>query len=537
MFLTNSAHSGLPEFNRPPWQRYGSALLSAAAAAATTLLLQELTGSSAPWLIAFFPVILIAWYGGVGPCLVSALAGAAAVLYWFVLPSGLVRFATVDSAMPLAVYLLASVAVALLAEAYRHRLAEAGEQIATHQQNQAQLDFAISHLRSASESLRDEARRESSQRKIVEDQLRISEERIRGAEAAAALRLFDWDLRKESIYVSGDVHAMFGVPADQWTGRDSLLAAIHPDDRPRVQQAVERAANAGGPAEFEFRVPFPDGSMHWISAKGNVVGHGGSLARIVGVFVDITSQKVTEQALIRHEKLAATGRMAATIAHEINNPLAALTNLLYIVKGDSTLSRAGAQYLAMAQEELKRVAYLANQALGFYKEKAAPSAVQMPELLDEVLALYTRNIAANVRIEKHYGRSVEVNAIRGEIWQVFANLVSNALYAIRAGGTLSVEARATAGGMEVRIRDTGTGISAEHLDRIFQPFFTTKEETGTGLGLWIVKEIVEKHDGTIRVESRTSDPAGTCMTVFLPAATSAAVIPAANSAAMEVRAH
>lgn len=536
MFLSNSAHYGLPEFNRPPWQRYGSALLSAAAAAATSLLLHKLTGSSAPWMIAFFPVILIAWYGGLGPSLLSALVGAGAVLYWFVQPSGLWHFATADSAMPLAAYLLASVAVAFLAEAYRHRLAEAAEQITTHQQYQEQLEFAVSHLRGASESLRDEARRESAQRKIVEDQLRISEERIRGAEAAAALRLFDWDLRRETIYVSGDVQAMFGVPADQWTGRDSLLAAVHPDDRPRIQQVVERATNTGGPAEFEFRVSFPDGSTHWISAKGNVFGQGGSLARLVGVFVDITTQKVTEQALIRHEKLAATGRMAATIAHEINNPLAALTNLLYIVRGDSTLSRAGAQYLAMAQEELKRVAYLANQALGFYKEKASPVPVQLPELLDEVLALYTRNIAANVRIEKHYGGSVEVSAIRGEIWQVFANLVSNALYAIRSGGTLAVDARAITGGMEVRVRDTGVGISAEHLDRIFQPFFTTKEETGTGLGLWIVKEIVEKHGGTIRVESRTSDPRGTCMTVFLPATTNA-IIPAANSGAIEVRAN
>ena len=536
MFLTNSAHDGLPEFSRPPWQRYGSALLAAAAAAAANLLLREFTGASAPWLVAFLPVIIVAWYGGLGPCLVSALAGAAAVLYWFVLPSGLVRFAAGDDAMPLAAYLLACVAVALLAEAYRRRLGEAAEQLASQQKHYEEMQFNISHLRSACDRLRDDARRESAQRKILEDQLRTSDERVRAAESAAALRLFDWDLRRDLIFVSGDVQTLFGIPAEQWTGRESLFACVHPDDRARVQQAVERASNEGGSAEFEFRVPFPDGSMHWVSAKGSVVGHGGSLARIVGIFVDITQQKATEQTLIRHEKLAATGRMAATIAHEINNPLAALTNLLYIVRGDSTLSRAGAQYLSMAQEELKRVAYLSNQALGFYKEKAAPAPVQLPDLLDEVLSLYTRNIAANVRIEKHYGRSVEVSAIRGEIWQVFANLVSNALYAIRSGGTLCIEARSMSGGMEVRIRDTGPGISPDHLDRIFQPFFTTKQETGTGLGLWIVKEIVEKHGGAIRVESHTGERHGTCMTVFLPAA-AAAMIPPGNSNAVEARAH
>src|SRR5512146_711576 len=201
MFLTNSAQYGLPEFNRPPWQTYGSAVLAAAAATAASLLLQEFTGGSAPWMIAFLPVILIAWYSGTGPCLVAALAGAAGVLTWFVRPSGFVSFLTGDGALGLAAFLVAALAVAALAEAYRRRLGEANEQIATYQQHLDQVQFNLSHLRTACDSLRDDARREAAQRKIVEEQVRTAEERIRAAEAAAGIRLFDWDLRRNSIYV------------------------------------------------------------------------------------------------------------------------------------------------------------------------------------------------------------------------------------------------------------------------------------------------------------------------------------------------
>lgn len=518
MFLTNAAQYGLPEFRRPAWQRYGAGLLAAAAACACSVLLQQLTGASAPWLVAFLPVILTAWYGGLGASLIAAAAGALTVLYFFVLPSGLIRFAAGDGAVPLATYVLASFSVALLAEAYRHRLREAAEQIETLQKTEEQLHFSVSHIRGACETLRADARRESAQRKSAEEQLSTIEDRIHVAESAAGLRVFDWELKHKTIQVSGDLETIFGIPAEQWTGYDSWIAAVHPEDRERTQKAIERALESRGQLEIEHRVVWPNGRERWICSKGNVLSVGDTPLRMVGIYMDITEQKTTEQALIRHEKLAAAGRMAATIAHEINNPLAALTNLLYIVRSDNTLSRAGAQYVSMAQEELKRISQLANQALGFYKENTTAGPVALPELLDEVLALYTRNIAANVRIEKHYGRSVELTAVRGELWQVFANIISNALYAVRGGGTMAVQARAVKDGMEVIVRDTGPGIGEEHMDHIFQPFFTTKQEMGTGLGLWIVKEIVEKHGGEIHVSSNVGEKHGTSMTVFLPAA-------------------
>jgi signal transduction histidine kinase len=244
---------------------------------------------------------------------------------------------------------------------------------------------------------------------------------------------------------------------------------------------------------------------------------------VAGIFVDITEQKATEEALLRNEKLAAAARLAATMSHEINNPLAALTNLLYIVRGDRTLSRAGTQYLDLAQEELARVSRLAQQALGFYKEQSTASVFSVPELLDEVLALYSRNMPANIQVEKRYGGSVEVRGIRGEIWQVFANAISNAIYALSEGGTLTIEAssatRPGGAGMLVRISDTGAGISPENMKKIFQPFFTTKQKMGTGLGLWIAKDLVNKHGGSIDVESSTGETDhGTSIVVFLPAA-------------------
>jgi signal transduction histidine kinase len=301
------------------------------------------------------------------------------------------------------------------------------------------------------------------------------------------------------------------------------MTQVHPDDRADVERDIARALESRSSLDVEFRVVWSDGSEHWLAMKGNVVAAAGlAPARVVGIFLDVTQQKATAEALVRTEKLAAAGRLAATIAHEINNPLAALTNLLFILRNDKTLSRAGTEYLKLAEEELARVSRLAQQSLGFYKEQATPSAFSVSELLDEVLALYARNMPATIKVEKHYGNVVDICGIRGEIWQVFANVIANATHVMQDGGTLTIKAENVSSnggtGILVRIGDTGPGIRAEHLDRIFQPFFTTRPEGGTGLGLWIAKDLVNKHGGRIQVESRTGEGHGTTIIIFLPAA-------------------
>lgn len=233
---------------------------------------------------------------------------------------------------------------------------------------------------------------------------------------------------------------------------------------------------------------------------------------------DITEQKLTEEALQRAEKLAATGRLAATIAHEINNPLEAITNLLYLLETNPSLNRGARKYLAMAQQELGRVSHIAKQTLGFYRQNAAWEPVDMPQLLDEVLTLYRpKLLPKRIVVEKACDANCVVDGLRGELRQLFANLIANAVDAMDDDGRLQLAVREENGAITVNIRDTGKGIASEHLTKIFDPFFTTKKHLGTGLGLWVARGIVEKHRGSITLESSTSGPQrGTAIRIHLP---------------------
>ncbi|HEV8523385.1 MAG TPA: ATP-binding protein, partial [Terriglobales bacterium] len=270
-----------------------------------------------------------------------------------------------------------------------------------------------------------------------------------------------------------------------------------------------------------------DGAYRWIAAKGTTTyDASGHPLRTIGLLQDVTEKKSTEEVLLRTEKLAAAGRLAASIAHEINNPLAALTNLLFIVKDDASLSRAGRQYVSMAEEELRRLSHIAKQTLGFYKEAAQPETFELPALLDEVLDLYLRNMPAGIKVEKHYGESVPTQAIRGELQQVFSNLISNAIDALGEQGALRVVVEPSRvpqrPGMLVSIANDGPGIPPEHRKRLFEPFFTTKPGVGTGLGLWLAKQLIEKHGGSIEIESSVDGAnRGTQFVVFVPAVAAA----------------
>lgn len=513
---------GLPELNRRAWQRYAVGLIAAAAGAGASIVLRSFAGVSAPWLVAFLPVIATAWYGGLGPSLVAAAGGAAAVLWWFV-PSPRWGHIASDAAAPLGAYVLVSVAVALMVAAYRRRLKGVHEQLSSYEQRNDELQLSLNVAQSKCETLRKDLGEEAERNRKLGAELEATQQQIGVAEAAARLRVFDWDLRANAIELSGDA-SIFGLCPETWHGYESWMSAVHPNDRAMVEREVARSLESREAMNIAFRVSRPDGSEHWLAVKSDVIcGAQNEPIRVAGVFVDITEQKTTEEALLRNEKLAAAARLAATMAHEVNNPLTAITNLLYIIKGDKTLSRAGAQYLQLAQEELSRVSRLAQQSLGFYKEQVTASTFSVPELLDEVLALYARNMPANIKVEKRYGGSVEVRGVRGEIWQVFANAISNAIYALSEGGTLTIEAnkatRPDSAGMLVRISDTGPGISPENLKKVFQPFFTTKQKLGTGLGLWIAKDLISKHSGSIDIESRVGEKDhGTSIVVFLPAA-------------------
>jgi signal transduction histidine kinase len=230
-----------------------------------------------------------------------------------------------------------------------------------------------------------------------------------------------------------------------------------------------------------------------------------------------------EEALRRVEKFAAAGRLAATIAHEINNPLEAIANAIYLARTGSPAEIP--TYLQIADEQLSRVSQIARQTLGFYREDKRPGIVKLSDLLDDLIVLYEpKLLAKNLTLRKQYRDERQVWGSEGELRQVFANQLANAIYATPRGGTLTLRIRTSRSwqngqvpGTSVSLADNGSGIPPETLSRIFDPFFTTKQDDGNGLGLWITRDIITRHGGAIRVRSsNTPDASGTIFTTFLP---------------------
>ncbi len=236
-----------------------------------------------------------------------------------------------------------------------------------------------------------------------------------------------------------------------------------------------------------------------------------------------------QEALRKSEKLAVAGRLAASIAHEINNPLESVTNLLFLMRTADPANYAA--HLKQAEQELARVTEITKQTLHFYREPARPGPVSVVTVLESVLTLYHPRIAsAGVHVQREFQTAIPILAAPGELRQVFSNLIINAVDAMRHGGRLVIRTRSASDpgnpatrGVRVSIADNGMGISKEILHRIFEPFVTTKGETGTGLGLWVTAEIIHKLSGRIRVKSRVTsrqnEPASinTVFSVFFPA--------------------
>jgi PAS domain S-box-containing protein len=252
--------------------------------------------------------------------------------------------------------------------------------------------------------------------------------------------------------------------------------------------------------------------------NGKVIG----AAKIIR---NITENNKIERALRTTEKLAAAGRMAATVAHEINNPLEAITNLVYLAKRDLGNSERVAEYLQMASRELDRVAHITRQTLGFYRDTSSPARMKVTKALDDLLLLYEKRFESrNIKLTRQYNGEIEITALGGEIRQAFSNLITNAIDAMPDGGKMVLRVSKSLAwhdsavpGVRITILDTGSGIEPRHRTNIFQPFFTTKADVGTGLGLWITKSIVEKHGGAIQMRSKNgADAHGTAFSIFLP---------------------
>jgi signal transduction histidine kinase len=299
---------------------------------------------------------------------------------------------------------------------------------------------------------------------------------------------------------------------------------IHPEDREPTRRAIEESIANHTNYDVEYRTISLDGKQKWIRATGRTAyDENGKPLRFDGVTQDVTALKQTREALIRSEKLALVGRLATAISHEINNPLEAVINLLYLISQSSTEEMVRS-FSESAQQELARVSHIVTHTLRFNRQPHGAEREKMSNLLDSSAAIYTpRMKSLGVEVVRDYRDSQPVFCYGSEIRQVFANLVGNSFDALKPKGRLllrtrdRVNPRTGEPGVLVSIADSGSGMDERTKKRLFEPFFTTKGEKGTGLGLWVSREILKKHHATIRVKSRqTAGKSGTAFWIWLP---------------------
>ncbi|MEZ2345880.1 ATP-binding protein [Terriglobus sp. RCC_193] len=344
--------------------------------------------------------------------------------------------------------------------------------------------------------------------------------------------VFDWSIQDDRITWSPQLEALYGVPTGTFEGRlIHWSQRIVPEDAERVTSEInaamqERQRDFG----YDFRACLPDGTQRWLHGQARFIyAYDGTPLRMIGINVDIHERRQAELALLENEKLAAVGRLAASIAHEINNPLESITNLLYLAQRSDTITEIQ-QYLQIAEQELSRVSVISAQTLRFYKQSSAPRQVTVPELFDSVISvLQGRLFKHGVQLQERWRAAQPIRCLDGEIRQVLANLITNAIDALPAnGGRLYLRSHEGQDGKErkgiyIVVADTGSGMAPLVQKRLFDAFFTTKGEEGNGLGLWVSKEIVDRHEAVLRLRSsQKPGSSGTVFRLFLPFTSSVA---------------
>jgi two-component system, chemotaxis family, CheB/CheR fusion protein len=324
---------------------------------------------------------------------------------------------------------------------------------------------------------------------------------------------------------------MFGYKAEEIVGR-SILLIIPPElhkDEDYILAKIRRGERID---HFETVRVAKSGKRIDVSLTVSPVKNAeGKIIGIAKIARDITERNRTEDALRRAEKLAVTGRLAAAIAHEINNPMQALSNILSLLTHRSNLDPDTRQLISIAENEVSRMAHISRQMLSFYRESSVPVSLNVKEILEDVLELLIlRMRSGRINVIRRYDFTGEITGFPVELRQLFANLLTNAVEMLSENGQIYVHVShcqdragarsASRSGVRIVIADDGPGISREHREHIFEPFFTTKGEKGTGLGLWVVKGIVAKHGGSIRMRSSTTPgKSGAVFSVFLPTET------------------
>jgi PAS domain S-box-containing protein len=362
------------------------------------------------------------------------------------------------------------------------------------------------------------------------DEVSRTREQLAAVLASMAEGLYQLDTEGGLVYLNPAGERLLGYRLEEIRGRNmhDVVHSSTPDGHGRAWQdcpllaVVKKGVSYHAPEDYLVR---KDGTFLPVEATSSPIVIKGEVVGAVLTFRDLTDRKRSERALRASDKLAATGRIAATLAHEINNPLDAVGNLLYLLN-QKPLDVDGRELLQIANQELQRVLQITRNMLSMHREAQAPVPVKITEMLDGVLHLYERKLQlSRIRVERRFEDPGEVLVFPGEIRQVLSNLLGNAVEAMGTrGGRIIAHVYSDherqnrdRDGVRVIIADDGPGIPKEHRKEIFEPFFTTKAEKGTGLGLWISQDIVQKHEGKMSMRSSTRvGHSGTIFSIFLP---------------------
>jgi PAS domain S-box-containing protein len=367
-----------------------------------------------------------------------------------------------------------------------------------------------------------------SEQRRIEQALRQSEERWATTLRSIGDAVISTCARGKVIFMNDVAQTLTGWTLADAQGKDleTVFNIVNEVTRIKPENPVSRVIRHGqivGLANHTALIS-RDGTEYPIEdSAAPIRNKDGEITGVVLVFHNVIEKRKSEKALQNSERLATTGRLAATLAHEIHNPLDTVGNLLYLMEQAPKLEDAR-QYVALASQEVARVTQMTRHMLAFQRESNKPVPVNIAEIFDSVVVLFERKIqSAGIQVEKHVQFEQEFLGLPGEMRQVFANLFGNAVEAVGKNGKIRLSAYASHNwrtgefGLRVVVADNGPGIPANIRGKIFDPFFTTKGEAGTGLGLWITSGIVHNSGGTLSLRSVTRDGrTGTCFSVFLP---------------------
>jgi len=387
-----------------------------------------------------------------------------------------------------------------------------------------QLVSELQEKASAVDAVLEEREKEIAHRKVVEEKLRRTEEFTRNIieSSADCVKVLDLEGRIQYMSPSGQRALAINDPSEYLNKK--WVELWNEEDWSRAEEAIA-AARRGAEGCFQGEGVTAIGLKKcWDVRISPALDRQGNIERLVAVSRDVTELKSAQELAIQSEKLAATGRLAATIAHEINNPLEAVTNFIYLAMTAKGLPEEVCRHLEIADRELARVSQIAQQTLGFYRGASNDRWISVADLIRDILIVYERKLAyKQIETVVSVAPGLRLYGRQGELRQAVSNLLTNAIDASRAGGKIWVRARASRRwsrggdeGVRITLVDNGSGMSREVQKRVFVPFFTTKAEIGTGIGLWASKTLIEQKGGLLRFRSRQGEKAGTAMSMFLP---------------------